>query len=71
MHTVIRSRCAAAHHEVEVPLLNGDGSVRRMIKHKRPLTFLPLVALIFYEVSGGPFGTEVRACRAGSGRFAQ
>ena len=24
------------------------------------LTFLPLVALIFFDVSGGPFGTEVR-----------
>lgn len=24
----------------------------------KPLTFLPLVALIFFDVSGGPFGTE-------------
>ena len=29
----------------------------------RPLTLLPLVALIFFEVSGGPFGTEVRLLR--------
>ena len=30
-------------------------------KRKRSkLGLLPLVALIFYEVSGGPFGTEVR-----------
>lgn len=28
--------------------------------NKRPLTLLPLIALIFFEVSGGPFGTEVR-----------
>eukprot|EP00959_Pyramimonas_sp_CCMP1952_P217830 4555711-Pyramimonas_sp.AAC.1 len=25
----------------------------------RPLTMVPLAALIFYEVSGGPFGIEV------------
>lgn len=31
----------------------------------KPLAILPLVALIFYEVSGGPFGTE-DAVRAGS-----
>ena len=28
--------------------------------HAQPLTLLPLVALIFYDVSGGPFGIEVR-----------
>jgi hypothetical protein len=27
---------------------------------KRSLTLLPLAALIFYEVSGGPFGIEVK-----------
>jgi hypothetical protein len=27
----------------------------------KPLTLWPLVALIFFEVSGGPFGTEVSA----------
>lgn len=26
----------------------------------KPLSLLPLVALIFYDVSGGPFGIEVR-----------
>lgn len=26
----------------------------------RPLSLLPLIALIFFEVSGGPFGTEAR-----------
>lgn len=25
---------------------------------KKPLTLLPLIALIFYDVSGGPFGIE-------------
>jgi hypothetical protein len=30
------------------------------ICRKKPLTLLPLIALIFFEVSGGPFGTEVR-----------
>ena len=32
------------------------------VEHKRrfkPLTLLPLVALVFYDVSGGPFGIEV------------
>ena len=29
------------------------------IKRAKPLTLLPLVALIFYDVSGGPFGIEV------------
>ncbi len=28
--------------------------------HVRLLTLWPLVTLIFFEVSGGPFGTEVR-----------
>lgn len=38
-------------------------TVRR--KHTKPLSLLPLVALIFYDVSGGPFGTEVsQATRA-------
>lgn len=35
-------------------------------KSNQKLTFLPLVALIFYEVSGGPFGIE-EAIRAGGG----
>lgn len=26
----------------------------------KPLSLLPLIALIFYDVSGGPFGIEVR-----------
>ncbi len=25
----------------------------------KPLSLLPLIALIFYDVSGGPFGIEV------------
>jgi amino acid transporter len=33
--------------------------------HKRPLSLLPLVALIFFEVSGGPFGTEDAVAAAG------
>jgi amino acid transporter len=31
----------------------------------KPLTLLPLVALIFFEVSGGPFGTEDAVAAAG------
>lgn len=37
-------------------------TVRR--KHTKPLSLLPLVALIFYDVSGGPFGTEVASTLA-------
>jgi hypothetical protein len=47
-----------------LPELNGDledggGPGKRPARAK--LGLLPLVALIFYEVSGGPFGTEARA----------
>lgn len=28
----------------------------------KPLTLFPLVALVFYDVSGGPFGIEVCTC---------
>jgi hypothetical protein len=34
---------------------------------RKPLTLLPLIALIFFEVSGGPFGTEVRLVFSCSG----
>ena len=30
------------------------------VRRLKPLSLLPLVALIFYDVSGGPFGIEVR-----------
>lgn len=36
----------------------------------KPLSLLPLIALIFYDVSGGPFGIEVRAA-AGRGHACQ
>jgi len=40
-------------------------------KRKRSkLGLLPLVALIFYEVSGGPFGTEVGHLKASLGCLA-
>lgn len=56
--------------EEEVPLIDtalsghsmGDvetGLEPSKHKHRAKLGLLPLVALIFYEVSGGPFGTEV------------
>ncbi len=44
-----------------VPILDSVGDHAKRIK---PLSLLPLIALIFYEVSGGPFGTEVRSCAA-------
>lgn len=40
-------------------LLNTSLVLQRSKKPK-PLTLLPLIALIFYDVSGGPFGIEVR-----------
>ncbi len=37
-----------------------NGEENPLKRHKRvKLGLLPLVALVFYEVSGGPFGTEV------------
>lgn len=62
---------AGAPGEEEVPLIDtghptsteGDIELGRQNSAKRQprtkLGLLPLVALIFYEVSGGPFGTEV------------
>jgi hypothetical protein len=53
-----------ATEEVNVPILEGrtePDSVRRREKHHKPLSLLPLVALIFYDVSGGPFGIEARS----------
>lgn len=29
------------------------------VRRLKPLTLLPLIALVFYDVSGGPFGIEV------------
>ncbi|XP_062089597.1 probable polyamine transporter At3g19553 isoform X2 [Humulus lupulus] len=37
-----------------------------IVKKNRKLTILPLIALIFYDVSGGPFGVE-DSVRAGGG----
>lgn len=48
--------------EMHIPMLEGReerDTVRRREKHFKPLSLLPLVALIFYDVSGGPFGIEV------------
>lgn len=39
------------------------------MKKSKPLTMLPLIALIFYDVSGGPFGIE-DAVRAGGALLA-
>ena len=48
-----------------VPFLhNAEAAVAEQARKKlvKPLSLLPLIALIFYDVSGGPFGTEVRLC---------
>jgi hypothetical protein len=42
---------------VSEPVLGRSTSYKERKRSK--LGLLPLVALIFYEVSGGPFGTEV------------
>lgn len=55
------SGAAAAVDDVEAPLLLHSSSGRDgQAPRKKPLTLLPLIAIIFFEVSGGPFGTEVR-----------
>ncbi len=45
----------------QIPLLPtaAGGAEGKKVKKAKPLTLLPLIALIFFEVSGGPFGTEV------------
>lgn len=37
----------------------GQGHSGGHVKKFKPLSMLPLIALIFYDVSGGPFGIEV------------
>ncbi|KAH6771852.1 Amino acid permease family protein [Perilla frutescens var. hirtella] len=44
----------------------GEGEEEGMVKANPKLTVLPLIALIFYEVSGGPFGVE-DSVKAGGG----
>jgi hypothetical protein len=47
-------------NDVETPFLAASGQAApQQHARKKPLTLLPLIALIFFEVSGGPFGTEV------------
>jgi hypothetical protein len=49
--------------DVETPFLaSSSQAAGQQHPRKKPLTLLPLIALIFFEVSGGPFGTEVNAC---------
>ena len=38
-----------------------DGVVVSVGRKRRPLGFFSVVALIFFEVAGGPFGIEVRS----------
>jgi hypothetical protein len=48
--------------DVETPFLaSSSQGAGQQHPRKKPLTLLPLIALIFFEVSGGPFGTEVSA----------
>ena len=55
--------------DVEIPFLPDVPVMAAIMEHDavervrrlKPLSLLPLVALIFYDVSGGPFGIEVRA----------
>jgi hypothetical protein len=51
-----------AMHPSSDPLEEAESQAKHA---KKALTFLPLVALIFFDVSGGPFGTEVRRRRPG------
>ena len=48
--------------ESSVPFLSSAEAAVESAARKtkiKPLSLLPLIALIFYDVSGGPFGTEV------------
>jgi len=48
--------------ESSLPFLSGAEAAVESAARKtkiKPLSLLPLIALIFYDVSGGPFGTEV------------
>lgn len=53
--------------DVEIPFLPDVPVMAAIVEHDavervrrlKPLSLLPLVALIFYDVSGGPFGIEV------------
>ena len=42
-----------------IPILGPKREREGRHKRAKPLALLPLVALIFYDVSGGPFGIEV------------
>lgn len=45
--------------EVQSPrVATALGGAERQSQRRKPLTMLPLIALIFYDVSGGPFGVE-------------
>ena len=58
-NTGVGDVCEASNleHDVETPFLATSPRPHR----QRVLKLLPLIALIFYEVSGGPFGIEVGA----------
>ena len=53
---------------MEIPFLPDVPVIAAIVEHDavervrrlKPLSLLPLVALIFYDVSGGPFGIEAR-----------
>lgn len=49
----------ASGGEATLPLLGGSPRGKDQNYGGKALTLLPLVTLIFFEVSGGPFGTEV------------
>lgn len=54
-------KCLTSHAACVLPLCRPMSVLLLLHLHsrKKPLTLLPLIALIFFEVSGGPFGTEV------------
>lgn len=54
----------AAHGIAYTALPSGDdrdAEAALPLPRAKPLSLLPLIALIFFDVSGGPFGTEVRS----------
>ena len=52
------SSSASSPHDINPRRPTKDQALDDLCSIKRPLTFWPLLALIFYTSSGGPFGIE-------------
>jgi amino acid transporter len=64
-HGQNHDHCAAANSTAPSSPTAAEAAISAPRRPTKPLTLLPLVALIFFEVSGGPFGTEDAVAAAG------